>query len=244
MTQPSNSDKAIAILQGTEDGNKLTPSDLSLVQSAANNQLTERGQEVFAALYQTVLSGEYTDPASSKFPWFHGILHLTKDHQGYVYWKGKQVEHYSFQDRDKERAAAERLAANCQALEAKGFPVTARTAIGREFQEAPADTPWLRAMTRFYMFFDRGQGRTIGVFYRYCDNGEPFPVVSAYKENGEVKSTLHVGAYEAFHELEARLGAVKDQARVPHESYADIVDALEKTGMSPAEVNGLIGEPL
>ena len=240
MTQLSNSDKAIAILEATQDGDLLSPTDLHLVEIAANNRLSDRGQELFDTLYQNVSSGDYTNPQSSAYPWFHGIQHLSRDHEGYVYWKGKHVEHYSYQNREEECAAAHRLAARCRMLESKGFPVNSRTAISDMFEQVPADTPWLRALTRFHTFFDKGDGKAIGVFYRNCAENEQLPVVSAFKEDGEVKSVLHVGAYEAFHAIQSET----IRSTSPHDTYEHVLAMLQKTGLSPAEVNHLIGEPV
>jgi len=52
------------------------------------------------------------------------IEHLTKDNQGYVYWKNTRVEHYSYSDKDRERIAAENLAADCRLLESDGVKVS------------------------------------------------------------------------------------------------------------------------
>lgn len=63
----------------------------------------------------------------------HGIEELTKDGEGYVYWRGVHVEHYSFgwsedgQARKAESAA--HLAACCRHIEALGIPVTCGSAV-------------------------------------------------------------------------------------------------------------------
>lgn len=233
-------DKACAILKATEDGNKLRPSDLSLVESAVNGRLTERGVEVFDALHQDVISGDYLNPESPKYPWFHGIVHLTRDHQGYVYWKGQCIEHYTYpaDRKDAERESAHRLAANCRSLEEKGIPVNGRTAIGKEFLEAPAQSPWLKAMLRYYTFFGKEDGTTVGIFFRNHKENDEFPVVVAYKEDGVVKSEMHVGGYEAYHAVAGR-----GLSSTEHHGYAQIVGLLEKTGLTPADIDELLGEP-
>lgn len=59
------------------------------------------------------------------------IEHLTQDGEGYVYWKGVHVEHYSFREEDnaKEIEAARELADRCKHLESLGLPVTVGKAI-------------------------------------------------------------------------------------------------------------------
>jgi hypothetical protein len=116
----SYTDKAIEILRLTNDGNDLAPRDLYLVQCVVNGSalgVSEADEVAFAELYANVRSGYVS-------PWFYGIEHLTKDHVGYVYWKGHRVEHYSYRDADAERAAAERLARACRECEERGDEVT------------------------------------------------------------------------------------------------------------------------
>lgn len=63
---------------------------------------------------------------------FHGIEELTKDGQGYIYWKGKHVEHYSFRGEDaeaREAEAAHDLADRCRHLENIGVPVSMTAAV-------------------------------------------------------------------------------------------------------------------
>jgi hypothetical protein len=44
--------------------------------------------DAFNELYRRVISGEYAKP------YLHGIEPMTRDHEGYIYYKDKQVEHY------------------------------------------------------------------------------------------------------------------------------------------------------
>lgn len=118
-------DDAIDVLRGTRDGDDLSPFDLSLLQAVVNanslDDLRESARQRWQAVVVAVRAGTYTPP------WFHGIEHLTKDHEGYVMWRGKTVEHYSFSAdrRDDEKAAAAYLAASCLRLERDG--ITPRT---------------------------------------------------------------------------------------------------------------------
>lgn len=69
-------------------------------------------------------------PADARVtPWLHGVQGVTKDAAGYVYWRGNEIEHYSF-GRDRERdeeTAARQLQRTCLALEANGRAVTQRS---------------------------------------------------------------------------------------------------------------------
>lgn len=100
---------ALDILGATRDGDDLAPQHLELLQDAVNGKLDEKGQAAFQGLIENVQSGY-------KPPWFHGIEHLTIDHEGYVSWRGQRVEHYTpswaYSDEDKQQA--EELAEWCR----------------------------------------------------------------------------------------------------------------------------------
>lgn len=111
-------EKAIEILQRTRDGDDLAPEHLRLLELAVNDMLTEIGQTAFEQLYIQVAGGTYVQP------WYHDVENLRKDHHGYVYWKGIQVDHYSFVRYEDAHEAALELADRCRTLEMLGFPVS------------------------------------------------------------------------------------------------------------------------
>ena len=120
----SVSDKAIFILQKTNDGDDLSPEHLYLLQEAVNGRLNEYGRQEFEKLFISAQAGYVK-------PWFHDIEHMTIDHTGYVLWKGKIVEHYDSPWRwtAEGKKAAEKLAKRCQHLESIGVELsTANTA--------------------------------------------------------------------------------------------------------------------
>ena len=80
-------DMIIEILEKTNDGNDLSPLHLKLVELTANDFLSEAGEIALYELYANVKKGYVK-------PWFLGVEHMTRDHEGFVYWKGIQVEHY------------------------------------------------------------------------------------------------------------------------------------------------------
>lgn len=111
------SDQAILVLQGTHDGDRLAPEDLKLLENVVNHgldKLLPGMRDRWAKIVQEVESGVYARP------WFHGIQNLVREGSGYVYWRGRDVEHYSFRDVDAEKKAALRLASCCLKLEAEG----------------------------------------------------------------------------------------------------------------------------
>jgi hypothetical protein len=134
---PSLTEQSIEILERTRDGNDLEPFHLSLVQAAVNNHLTARGTEAFQQLYATVTSGQYAKP------WLAGVEHVTRDHQGYVYWKGSRIEHFTFSvmEEDHLKKTTQRLAERCRHIEALGLPVCGRSYLNDWLQEMPLDFP-------------------------------------------------------------------------------------------------------
>jgi hypothetical protein len=115
-------ERAVEILQATNDGDELAPTHLSLVQAAVNRQLTEHGETAFAELHQNATkAGGYTPP------WFHGIEHLTIERMGFVCWNGRQIEHYNLRNfayTERGKQAAEELAERCRTLENHNIAIT------------------------------------------------------------------------------------------------------------------------
>lgn len=114
------------ILSRTADGDDLDPDHLWLLQECVNGNLNESGDKLVREIHDQVMAGSY------RKPWLCGVENLTRDHQGYVYWKGIRVEHYSFPGKgahERMKAAAEELARRCRILESKGIPVSCTTAV-------------------------------------------------------------------------------------------------------------------
>jgi hypothetical protein len=134
---PSLIEQSIEILDRSRDGNDLEPFHLSLVQAAVNNHLTARGVEAFHQLYDSVTSGQYAKP------WLAGVEHVTRDHQGYIYWKGSRVEHFTFSvmEEDQLKHTTQRLAERCRHIEALGLPVCGHSYFNDWLQEMPLDFP-------------------------------------------------------------------------------------------------------
>jgi hypothetical protein len=120
----SISDLAIEIMRSTKDGDNLAPQHLKLVERAVNGFLNEQGEVEFYELVSNVRKGYVK-------PWFHDIENLTIDHAGYVYWKDKQVEHYTprWAYTDDAKQAATELARRCRHLESIGAEVNGTNAV-------------------------------------------------------------------------------------------------------------------
>jgi hypothetical protein len=133
-------DRAIDILRATHDGDDLDPRDLKLVETMVNAGIYDV-PETLEAAFLNLYERACMTPGGYQKPWLHDIEHLTRDHEGYIYWKNHQVEHYSFRyskvDSDgvsgfeQERKAALELARRCRLLEERGEPVNCTNAIWR-----------------------------------------------------------------------------------------------------------------
>lgn len=112
-------EKVITIIKKTHDGDDLTPQELKLTELAANGFLNEKGEAKIEELYQAVMSGTYRRPS------YLGVEHMDRDHEGYVYFKGQDVEHYSSFWAYSLAAEAElkKLQQQCLFLEKRGISV-------------------------------------------------------------------------------------------------------------------------
>lgn len=112
-------DKVLTILKKTHDGEDLTPGHLKLTEYAVNGFLNEKGMEMIEEIYQAVENGIYERPP------YLGVEFMDRDHEGYVYFKGQEVEHYSsfWAYSLDAKADLKRLQKQCLFLEAKGIPV-------------------------------------------------------------------------------------------------------------------------
>jgi hypothetical protein len=229
MTQISS---AIEILRKTNDGMHLNPTDLKLVELAANSWLSEKGDVALSELLSDVTTGEYFTCSRR---WFHGIEHMTRDYEGYVYWRTARVEHFSFSDAHEEKKAAVTLAARCRSLELKGFPVNGRTAGSRDCYDAETSTPWKLALRTYYCFFEKN-GEVTGVFYRQnVGEGQP-EVVCVGRQGGGAVVHYDGTAYAAFHRLQDTGHGCLSSGP----TYQECVTRLERLGLTAQSLDELI----
>jgi hypothetical protein len=132
ISRDAEIEQVLAVIKATHDGEQLSPRDLKLTEHVVNHgraALTDAARARLDEVVAMVERGQYVQP------WLHDIEHLTKDHQGYVKWRGHVVEHYSFRDADQEKAAAQMLGACCRFLEERGREVPGR-GIFKAYDEA------------------------------------------------------------------------------------------------------------
>lgn len=114
---------ACEILQKTHDGDDLTSQHMQLLEGAVNGVLSEKGIKVFQELHAKIIKDGYIKP------WFLGIKNFTQDLEGYVYYKGVQIEHYSHDNYAEALKSLQELEKRCLYLEAKGIKPDSKTAI-------------------------------------------------------------------------------------------------------------------
>lgn len=119
-------DQSIEILQATNDGNKLAPRHLYLLQEGINGNLSEEGVEALLQLHKEVCIDKTYDPLKV---YYFGVEHMTRDHTGYIYFKGHHIDHFSYgRGRgEEEKAALVRAQKICLLLEKKGHPIDSST---------------------------------------------------------------------------------------------------------------------
>ena len=118
----SLNDLSCEILQKTHDGDDLTPEHLKLIENGVNGFLTEKGKAALIELHESVKKGYVK-------PWFLGVENFTQDLEGYVYFKGVHVEHYSHMTHDEALKELKELEKRCLYLESKGIEPNSKTAI-------------------------------------------------------------------------------------------------------------------
>lgn len=227
-------EKITEILQLTQDGLRLTPLDRELLRKAITGTLSAIEEDRFLELAREVAVGDYAKYYG--LPTWTTLPFLVKDSQGYVYWKGQHVEHYSFRDKADELAAATQLAAHCQHLEDNGFPVNSRTAIHENCYTAPNDSVWKTALVRYYCFF-KNSGQILGIFHkRSTSESGATEAFSVNKTASGITVTAHPDAYTAFHALQnAGMQSIK-----PPTTYAETEHLLAAIGLTPFELDALL----
>ncbi|KWU23427.1 hypothetical protein [Burkholderia cenocepacia] len=218
-----------AIFELSDEGLFLNAEDLRLLDRARGDSLTEQDARTLSALHDDVTSRRYFE----KLRWLHGIEHLTRRPDGYVFWKDAKVEHFTFSDAHRSLAAAERLAARCRLLESKGFPVTGRTVSNKAILEAPAETPLLHALLHYYAFFEGKDGTVAGVFYTRANDSNPLETLSVSKVDGAVVSEKRSSGYTAYRIAESRGARSVDVTSAGYEEFADV---MARTNLTSEEL--------
>ena len=116
----STREKGYEILARAENGYDLDPDDYRLANFASIDCLKETGIEKFNELYRRVVAGEYAPK------WLRGVENMTRDQEGYIYYKDVHVEHYNRSYMPSQSAKREliELRSRCEFLERNDIPVS------------------------------------------------------------------------------------------------------------------------
>jgi len=117
-------DKTIHILQWTKDGSELAPSDLALTELAVNGLLSKEGYASFEQLHQAVC---VTRTYSRTNKLLFGIKYVTQHPNGWIEWRGRCIDRFSYGDPGKQRTNVAHLAMVCSRLEEAGYEVNTET---------------------------------------------------------------------------------------------------------------------
>lgn len=112
------------VFRQTGHGNTRGSSSRSLIWTAVNEDLTELTESAFFRLLGR-------DRPRYRPQWFHGIEHLTIDQEGFVAWRGQEIERYppAWANTSVARQSALELGRRCRQLEALGVRVDRGSAI-------------------------------------------------------------------------------------------------------------------
>lgn len=237
-TTPSLIEQSIEILRDSRDGEDLDPAHLSLVEAAVNNNLTERGIEAFRQLHAEVTSGKYTKP------WLCGVEHVTRDLQGYVYWKANRIEHFTFSAMDAAhlKAITQHLAEKCRHIEALGLPVCGRTYFNDWLAEMPIAFPdvYKQLLHLTGCLYEHPDGRAIFTLEGKTEDGWPIEARFLEVESGiitEQSVPLKFGDVP-YHGITGAWGCRLAQCGQPEHtgagaaSLAQLMDWLKRHGIT------------
>lgn len=162
------------------------------MQIASSNQASSAPAAALSALQMRQPQDGYT--------WLHGHEGVTMDASGYVYWRGREVEHFSYHWRDRrdEESAAKRLKLTCQALEAAGKTVT-----------SAAYLDWIRVLATVHVVNSKLFTDMLGCAAYYRRAGHA------------MRSDAELRIKRAAQALAAIDGATGLTARLDNEWYAD-----------------------
>lgn len=163
-------DEVVTILRSTNDGNDLADWQLCLCQDAINGGLNERGIEVIDKLLELVSSGEPykfsvklfmkkffgIEPEGELSP-FDSVPDLTYDQQGYIYWKGECVDHYTYPESEESYPRLWNLINKCRHLENLGLPPgTAKGTFKMQWWKSfRSGDRWLKFFSHLYEIHER-----------------------------------------------------------------------------------------
>lgn len=163
---------------------------------------------------------------------------VTLRSNGTVMWKDTPIEHFGLNTMSAELMAAQAttLSQRCAHLEAIGMAVTSRAAISVDCYTAPAGSPWLKVLPRYYTFMRRGE-HTIGLFFQDSADCPVQPIVVVSSTVGSFPKAFLEGPYSTFHHFQNEGFVALDTHGY---SYHQVVELLASLSTSPETLENLI----
>lgn len=215
--------KIKTILDHSDGGRALLEPHRLLVRKALNEKVSHDGEDVLEWLHDTVTRGTY------RKEFFLNIEHLTRDAKGLLFWKEHLIGRFMLSNDEKDRETAQRLAAHCRDLEAKGFTISSRALLSPEILQAPADTPWKRALYTYAMFLTKADRVRVAF---WAKAGKAVVMLERQPE-GEVLCSMTQGdASQALQNVLDKEGFKCEYAG----DYAAFERLIEKSGLTPADI--------
>lgn len=116
----------------------------------------------------------------------HDIEHLTADGTGYVYWKGREVEHYNHPFNEANAPKLRKLAERCQYVESLGLTPNSSLVVWR--------WDWVKCLAPNHPYL----GLIAHGFYEIVRKGNAILFSFRYRD-GEVEAVMTAGSKVAFH---------------------------------------------
>jgi hypothetical protein len=232
-------EKSLKVIALTNDGDDLSQSDLKLVEAAVNGFLSEEGEILFERMFERVTSG---NPPC----WLHDIEHLTADQEGYIYWKGINVEHYDYPEAESSKETLQEIAKRCLHIESLDLIPTSRGVIWNWdwMRELKSDHVWLHTISRSPQCWSSKEGLVLaykdGELEYYSKDGkheifESFPMfLEAFGVND--CEDLHA----AYHQMKRAGFSIADAGQKENLGFcfatlSGVIALFEKYGVKPLE---------
>ena len=215
--------KIKTILDHSEGGRALLEPHRLLVRKALHDTVSHDGEDVLEWLHESVTRGTY------RKEFFWGIEHLTRDAKGLLFWKEHLIGRFMLVNDEQDEKTAQRVAARCRELEAKGFPISSRALLSQEIMQAPHDTPWKQALYTYAMFLTKDD-RVRVAFWTKAGKAM---VMLERQSNGEVLCSMSQG--DASQALQKVLDNEGFECAYVND-YAAFERLIEKSGLTPEDI--------
>lgn len=210
-------------------------------QQSFKQWISDLAPEIVAMFTQSTLEIGFSAAQSSG----QGIIGLAKNNfltkacSGYVSWRGKVIEHYSFNDENAERAAATLLTLRCLVAEGKGFAVNGHTTSSLSpWADAPAETAWIEAMTCYYTAFAEVNGMCKSLILNLPEGN----AVAMSKSYGQIVlectcKTSFSSQVDLFHRLQnSGMHSINDRLQ----TYAGFIGAMADACITPEDITRVL----